>query len=245
MKHQYFGDINDYRKYGLLRALAQAGQLRLGVCWMLTPDDGRNDGEFRRYLEQPERWRHYDPELYDGLRQLLTPAWPRSVAHAEEWELVPEARYHREIVPVGMVARRAYFDAAIDALSGTDMVFFDPDNGIEVPSVGRGSAAAPKYVRWNEIGEVYRRGQSVLIYQHYPRKPRERFEEELCGRLRDETGAHRVDVFATKMVAFVALSHERHEAQVGQAAAALTVRWGKEFRQRHVRGVLQTTEAIE
>lgn len=29
MKHRYFGDINDYRKYGLLRALSQATGLSL------------------------------------------------------------------------------------------------------------------------------------------------------------------------------------------------------------------------
>lgn len=232
MKHQYFGDINDYRKYGLLRGLAQAGQLRLGICWMLTPDDGRTDGEFRRYLEQPTRWRHHDEELYDGLRKLLSPDCARSVDNAETWDLLPRARYHRSVVPVGVSARRAYFDAALDAMSGTDLVFFDPDNGIEVPSVGRGAVAAAKYVRWDEIGEVYRRGHSVLIYQHYPRKPHELFESELCLRLKDETGAHRIDVFSTARVAFVALSQIAHGDQVGRAAAAVTERWGREIRHR-------------
>ncbi len=36
MKHQYVGDINDYRKYALLRALSAGGANRIGVCWMLT-----------------------------------------------------------------------------------------------------------------------------------------------------------------------------------------------------------------
>lgn len=40
VKHQYVGDINDYRKYALLRALSAGGANRIGVCWMLTPDDG-------------------------------------------------------------------------------------------------------------------------------------------------------------------------------------------------------------
>jgi hypothetical protein len=44
MKNQYFGDINDYHKYGLLRQLGKGGQLTTAVCWMLTPDDGRSDG---------------------------------------------------------------------------------------------------------------------------------------------------------------------------------------------------------
>ena len=34
MKDQYFGDINDYRKYGILRALQSKGQRTLLVAWM-------------------------------------------------------------------------------------------------------------------------------------------------------------------------------------------------------------------
>jgi hypothetical protein len=49
MKNQYFGDINDYRKYGLLRAFAEA-HLSVGVCWLLTADDAGGDGELRRLL---------------------------------------------------------------------------------------------------------------------------------------------------------------------------------------------------
>jgi hypothetical protein len=44
MKNQYFGDINDYRKYGLLRILQSTGNGRLLVAWMLTPDGGSRDG---------------------------------------------------------------------------------------------------------------------------------------------------------------------------------------------------------
>jgi hypothetical protein len=44
VKNQYFGDISDYRKYDLLRALAVVGGLKIGVAWMLTPEDGRTDG---------------------------------------------------------------------------------------------------------------------------------------------------------------------------------------------------------
>jgi len=37
MKNQYFGDINDYRKYGLLRTLT-GGQIKTAVCWMPPRD---------------------------------------------------------------------------------------------------------------------------------------------------------------------------------------------------------------
>jgi hypothetical protein len=48
MKNQYFGDINDYRKYGLLRMLHSTGDGRLLVAWMLTPDDGSQVSGSRR-----------------------------------------------------------------------------------------------------------------------------------------------------------------------------------------------------
>lgn len=234
MKHQYFGDINDYRKYGLLRMLAHVGQLRLGICWMLTPDDDRTDGEFRRYLEQPERWRYLDEELYDALQRLLAPINARSIDHVEAWNLLPEARYYRDVVPVGVAARRAYFDAALDAMIGTDMVFFDPDNGIEVASVRRGSSAAPKYVRWDEIADVYARGHSVLLYQHYPRRPRMEFESKLCDRLKAETGANRIDVFSTAHVAFIAVSQVAHGERIAHVADAVAERWNGEIRHRTI-----------
>ena len=39
MKDQYFGDINDYRKYALLLELSGSGDICTGVCWMLTGAD--------------------------------------------------------------------------------------------------------------------------------------------------------------------------------------------------------------
>lgn len=234
MKDQYFGDINDFRKYGLLRALAGAGQLRVGVAWMLTPDDGRTDGEFRRYLTQPERWRAHDSELHDRLRGLLEPGIQRTVRHAEAWELVPGARYHWPEVPVGVSARREWFESALEAMKGCDLVFFDPDNGLAVPSVGRGSMKAPKFLQWDEVAEAYRRGHSLLLYQHYPRRPRLQFEQELCERLKGLTSAGRVDVFSTAHVAFIALAQEAHADRIGRAAEALGSRWVGEIRHRVV-----------
>ena len=63
MKNQYFGDINDYRKYGLIRILSDGGIIRTGICWMLTPDDTRTDGKFTQYLINPEEYKKFDPDL--------------------------------------------------------------------------------------------------------------------------------------------------------------------------------------
>ena len=67
MKDQYFGDINDYRNFGLLRA----SHLRLLIAWMLTPNDGSTDGKHIAYLDKPEQWSHHDPALFHTLKALL------------------------------------------------------------------------------------------------------------------------------------------------------------------------------
>jgi hypothetical protein len=75
MQHRYVGDVGDFGKFGLLRALcgeSDASPLKLGVVWYLVPDESHNeDGKHTRYLDRLPRFRNCDPELYDGLRQLL------------------------------------------------------------------------------------------------------------------------------------------------------------------------------
>jgi len=70
MKNQYFGDVNDYRKYGLVRLQGGEGSIRIGVSWMLTPPDKRPDGRKTEYLEDEARaaFRRFDPPLYDFLK---------------------------------------------------------------------------------------------------------------------------------------------------------------------------------
>ena len=168
MKDQYFGDVNDYRKYGLLRALAAAG-LSIGICWLLTADDGGNDGALRRYLEQPSKWRRYDPELYDMLQRLKQPDTPRTVRHCGEWGLVPGSTCFDELLVDDQQRRDGYFQMAFGTLGKCDVIFFDPDNGIEVAGTPRGRRGSSKYVYWVELREAMLRGSSVLAYQHYPR----------------------------------------------------------------------------
>src|SRR5271169_1019783 len=83
MKDQYFGDVNDFRKYGLLRLLVGPGSLRLGVCWMLTEPDGRTDGTLLAYLGQPTTYRHHDPVLFDWLSKVISEENDRRTARIE------------------------------------------------------------------------------------------------------------------------------------------------------------------
>ncbi len=64
VKNQYFGDINDYKKYSLLRILGKDRKRNIAMCWMLTSNDGRSDGRLTDFVYQPNEWRDLDPELF-------------------------------------------------------------------------------------------------------------------------------------------------------------------------------------
>ena len=66
---RYVGDVGDFVKYALLRAIR--GTKRLGVAWYLHPNAGpAGDGRHTAHLQNPDEWRHLDAELFDALTGL-------------------------------------------------------------------------------------------------------------------------------------------------------------------------------
>ena len=108
--------------------------------------------------------------------------------------------------------RVAYFDRLSSAIKNTDIVFFDPDNGIEVKSVPYGKKNSSKYVYLKEIKETYSSGHSVLIYQHFPRKEHRSYVKNIVKRLKSIDGLETVLSFSTSNVVFILLPQKRHEA---------------------------------
>ncbi|NBC16966.1 MAG: hypothetical protein GVY18_06575 [Bacteroidetes bacterium] len=224
MKNQYFGDVNDFRKYGLLRALLDRTALPLYVAWMLTPDDDRTDGVRTRYLSQPARWRVFDPPLFDLLVEALSDGGAREVAAIERSGLLPRATFHSAVLSDQREERAAYFEALGAIADPPGMLFFDPDNGLEVASVPKGRKDSSKYLYWDEVASAWGDGHSLLIYQHFPRRPREVFIKEVARRLRRETGAPWVASFRTAHVVFLLAPQPSHRDPLlaGTRAAATT-----------------------
>ena len=69
MQDKYVGDIGDFAKYSLLRALSY--DYTLGVSWYLVPDEGNNDGRHIDYLRCPEKWRSSDEQTFDVLKEVV------------------------------------------------------------------------------------------------------------------------------------------------------------------------------
>jgi hypothetical protein len=226
MKHQYFGDVNDYRKYGLLRLLVQSSKVSLGVCWLLTASDSGTDGEFRRYLEEPRRWRTYDPDLYDRLQQLRQPGAQRNITHAEAWQLLPGAKYFSRVLGDDRAQRTTYFRDSLKSLEDCSILFFDPDNGFEVPSKPKGRKNSSKYVYWDEIETAYACGHSLVVYQHYPMHvKRLPFVEKLAAECARRLDAPLIDSFSTPHVVFFLIARPEHTGAFADAHAAIAARW--------------------
>ena len=222
MKNQYFGDVNDYRKYGILRCLSEAGHV-LGIHWMLTPDDLGRDGRKLAYLDTPTPWAAHDPGLYSFLRNEVK-SGTRDIRAVERAQLLGGAKYFNEHVPERGVGRGEHLLNALGQLAGSTLIFFDPDNGIEVSSKPVRATGSSKYVYWNELQAAWERKHSILVYQHYPRVQRSRFETDLATEC-----LARLDVwpllFRTGNVLFLLLSQPDHADWATDAVFEVRRHW--------------------
>jgi len=211
MKDQYFGDINDYRNFGLLRAILRASQLRLLIAWMLTPNDGSTDGKHIAYLNKPEKWSHHDPVLFHTLKELMDSGQHRQVALIERTSIFPNAEYFSTHVPDTTSERESWFQSLRQRAVGSDLVFLDPDNGMKVQSKPYGTRGSSKYLYWHEVKVLWDAGKSLLIYQHFNREKRADFIQRMLETLKQATPGSSVEAFSTQFVVFLmALQPEHH-----------------------------------
>lgn len=177
MQNKYVGDIGDFGKYGLLRALcgvrASDGgkELSLGIVWYLNPDDKGPGGGHTEYLHKPERFRSCDPPVFHTLYWIVK-AKQRNVASIGDSEIFPpdtvffpEGTF-RDYVPGQIESRKEWLDRALAATVGSDFVFLDPDNGL-VAGENRASIA---HVYFDEMARFVERGQSVIVIHHAGRQ---------------------------------------------------------------------------
>ena len=193
MQNRYVGDLGDFGKFGLLRALcANTGTgnpryLSLGVVWYLVPDEGHNsDGKFIQFLDPTAQNRQYfracDPSLYDALRDIVESS-ARNVTNIRNAGVLPPGTsyYESSLSFAGIQTpraktksqrtrfRRNWLTQALHSTKGRDLVFLDPDNGFEV-KVAPHDPRGPKYAFFDELVPFAERGQSLIVYHHIGRQ---------------------------------------------------------------------------
>jgi hypothetical protein len=177
---------------------------------MLTPDDQWPDGRKISYLAYPARWRHYDPVVFDLLKSLVATSDARLLERIEQSGLIPGAIFFDELISNGLGPRQLSLCRMWQKFKAVDLIFFDPDNGIEIKSRPKGRKGSSKYVYWDEIAQTAQAGHSLLIYQHFSRQKREQFVTERSERLLSRAGAAGVWAIRTSHVVFFLVSHPAH-----------------------------------
>jgi hypothetical protein len=187
MQDKYIGDIGDFAKFGLLRALGRGH--RLGVAWYLFPDEAHNsDGRHIDYLKKPDQWRHLDSLLFDELRSIVETD-QRTTHRIEQSGQLPDAVFSS--VPLDFTedkatARKKWFERVQSDLEGCSMIFADPDNGLcEDSDYKWADRRGWKRIPLSEILKLAE-GRVAVVYHHNTRRPGGHDEEiaHWLGRLK-------------------------------------------------------------
>lgn len=180
MQNRYVGDIGDFGKYGLLKSAFSTKQLRLGVNWYLTDpnelkETSRNDGQYTEY----EELKNCDVDLYNTLQSLIKEN-KRTIEEVENRNIFPKDNtifYNNQLSFNGVSGiearskkRKDWEESGLQVLKDSQVVFFDPDNGLEVKSHSKTSIKGIKYVFYGEVVRYYEKQKSLIIYQHWDKR---------------------------------------------------------------------------
>jgi len=171
-------------------------------------------------LKRPEEFRHLAPGIFDTLANIVegSPAGTRGVEALEASGLLADALFHRTEVPRSLALRRRWSEQLVQAVSEADLVFLDPDNGIQ------GTRLSPKHVALSEIAALRRQDRTlVFVQRHTGRRSEVGF---LANRLWS-IGCKRIELVRFRLVAsrfYVVTDHDDARAE---RIADFARKWGK------------------
>ncbi|MEO6044282.1 MAG: hypothetical protein ABIQ47_10225 [Tepidiformaceae bacterium] len=244
MQDRYFGDVGDFGKYGLLRALCgvqpQDLALRLGIVWYLVGDETHNsDGKHVGYLDKADKYRICDPKLFDALKGAVSRR--RSVTLLPDMGVLPPGTVYFDdrLELSGLqhgkreTSRALWWGAALRATEESQLVFCDPDNGIAIDPVKLLSKFGEKFAGLAELTALRERGQSVIVYHHADRSANvstqaQRWANQLRGSVTEPVLCLRYRRGTTRLF-FVLPSTEHAEALRGRVQRFVGSPWAKHF----------------
>lgn len=165
MQDRFVGDVGDFGKYGLLRALTglwpplpPKERLSLGVVWYYREEKGLD------YLKS-EEYCTCDEELFSHINAIITGS-KRTIAEIKKSGILgSETAFYATPVPQGKNKRNNWISGALEAMQERDIVFIDPDNGLRFTD-----GMSSKHVLLSEVQQFINRGQSIVTYQSFWRQ---------------------------------------------------------------------------
>ena len=196
MQDRYVGDVGDFGKYGLLRWLCRKDETgpayRLGVLWYRFEDATAGDGKYIDYLDSQDTstFRECDVELFEKMQAIVRSE--RSLESVEGSGVLPDGTVYfseKLIFSKGeprnfrCSRRKRWVNTGLQVVADSEIVFADPDTGLQIPSVSRVSLNGPKYSYYDDLLPCRDRGQTLIIYQHIGR--RGTADEQIDARLHE------------------------------------------------------------
>jgi len=231
MKNQFFGDIRDYRKYGLLRILTRGKKASAAVCWMLTPNVCGAGGNHTKYLSRPKKWRRFDPDLFDALYKAVIVDGERDVVRAETTNILDPKifSFYKKLLTDDLNERREYFQRFASFAKGRDFVFFDPDNGLEVKGPPLGKRNSSKFLYFEELSKTFSMGHSVLVFQFFTRKKAEDVIAERTSQIFSCLDVNEIASFKTPAVIYFLIPQPSHVAEMKERGEQVRQAWPGEI----------------
>jgi hypothetical protein len=221
MQDRYAGNIGDFGKLALLRCLMEGR--RLAVCWYLTRDEreSTSNGKMFDYLKRPDQFRHLAPEIFDALNRIFAESCAgsgaRSVAALEASGLLPDAAFYRAEVPRRDALRRQWSEELVASVGDADLVFLDPDNGIQ------GTRLSPKHVALAELSALRRPARLIIFTQQQTGRSS---QVSLLARQLGSIGCKRIEVVRFRLIAPRLYVVTDHDEARSERIADFARKWG-------------------
>jgi hypothetical protein len=162
MQQRRFGSIGDLVKLAFLHHL-QEGR-HLAVCWYLTGQGANRPLPQKHfaYLKRPTEFRNLAPEIFDTLKSIVESSTVglSYITALEASGVLNDAVFHHEQVPKRAALRKSWTTSLVDSVSKANLIFLDPDNGIQ------GRRLTPKHVALAEIAALRRQERALVTVQH-------------------------------------------------------------------------------
>lgn len=198
MQDRYVGDIGDFARSGMLRELfgkpeaveSVKSPLRLGVVWCLNESGQVGNLTPNTY----QNLRYLDPCLFGKLNRLVQKG-KRRLSEFECNKILNTQLYFPEpLSGLSITERKEWVNNAIEKIKDAEVIFIDPDTGIDTETTPR---LSPEHIFIDELKQFYDKGKSLIIYQHIGQgmpagyKAKE-YINELSERLRNALHPHTV-----------------------------------------------------
>jgi hypothetical protein len=207
-------------------------QRRLAVCCYLTRENEETEDRDRHfdYLKHPNDFRHFAPEVFDQLAEFdrARGGVVDTLTELQTSKILGNAFFLREEVPKRASLRRLWADELVRSVRGANLVFLDPDYGIE------GKRLTNKHVALAEIAALRLPERALIIgHRQSGRKSEVKF---LADRMRS-LGCDPVEIIRLRLGTSRLYVIADHDAAMTELIATFVRKWG--IRVKSYRGLAQ------